>query len=112
MGADGLGTGQAALFWSLSLVTAVLMGFWAAAVGRRNGRSYGACFLLGFLLGIIGVIVVYLLGRASSTGASPGKERPHGEAARHRACSCCGNLVPAEDDWCGYCGAGPGGAPK
>lgn len=39
----------------------LLMGFWASSVTAKKGRSAGAGWGLGLLLGIIGVVIAYCL---------------------------------------------------
>lgn len=81
------------------------MGYWAGRIGARNNRSFGFCFLLGFLLGLIGVLIVYLIGQEGATnkGTPAGKERGSGGERRHRVCGKCGRLIPADSRFCEYC---------
>jgi hypothetical protein len=98
--------------WILALAASVLLGYWAGRVGIRNGRSFGLCFLLGFLLGLIGVLIVYVIGPARD--ARTGLYRASGEAgpvkgsgqSRLKVCHYCEKLIPYEASYCQYCGEG------
>lgn len=35
--------------------------FWAATIGNRKGKNYSLCFLIGLLLGPIGVVAMVLM---------------------------------------------------
>jgi hypothetical protein len=104
----GSGSGYTVFLWILSLAVTLLMGYWAGRVGFRNGRSFGLCFLVGFLLGIIGVLVIYLVGRKSGAAyPSPPRQRggkgPGDTGRSHRVCSHCGNIIPSDSEFCEYC---------
>ena len=43
------------------LVAGVVFGFWASSIGKKKGRSAGWCFVWGFFLGLIGLIIVLCL---------------------------------------------------
>ena len=108
MSDGGLGSGYLALLWALSLAVAVLMGIWAGRVGERSKRSFGMCFLLGFFLGIIGVLIVYLISRprtarSPANGPDPRGARPEASGRKHVVCPRCGNLIPGEAESCEYC---------
>jgi len=98
--------------WIFALAASVLLGYWAGRVGMRNGRSFGLCFLLGFLLGIIGVLIVYVIGPARDARTDP--YRASGEAGpaegpwqrRLKVCPYCEKFIPYEAAYCQYCGAG------
>ena len=101
------------LIWLAALALNVLIGYWAGMVGRRNGRSFGLCFCLGFFLGLIGVLTVYLIGPARDSRPAPCGVVPtpgHGPPPapyqqRTMVCGQCGKLVEGSARFCPYCGA-------
>ncbi len=44
-----------------ALVLAIIMGTWAGAVAAGKGRSMQAWFLVGFLVPVIGLVIIYIL---------------------------------------------------
>ncbi|MBU4194743.1 MAG: zinc ribbon domain-containing protein [Actinobacteria bacterium] len=109
---DGMTLGLV-IVWLAALAVNVLIGYWAGKVGQRNGRSFALCFCLGFFLGLIGVLVVYLIGPGYDSRPAPyGVAPPPGygpppdpHQQRTRVCGQCGKLVEGSARFCGYCGA-------
>ncbi|MBU4173918.1 MAG: zinc ribbon domain-containing protein [Actinobacteria bacterium] len=101
------------LIWLAALALNVLIGYWAGKVGRRNGRSFGLCFCLGFFLGLIGVLIVYVIGpaydsRPAPYGVAPPPDQcppPDPYQQRTMVCGQCGKLVERSARFCPYCGA-------
>jgi hypothetical protein len=108
---NNLSTGALTYMWIFALAASILLGYWAARVGVRNGRSFGLCFLLGFLLGLIGVLIVYVIGPVRDAGRAPYRTRDTGIPTREpgekrlKVCQHCEKLIPYEAAYCQYCGA-------
>lgn len=76
----------------LALVFAIVCGVFSAAIARSNGRSAVSYFVLGFVLGIVGVLVTAVLGRST---APP---RGWGSVDCPR-CNTRQNVAPSEDEF-------------
>lgn len=109
---NNLSTGTMIYMWIFALAASILLGYWAGKVGVRNGRSFGACFLLGFLLGLIGVLIVYVIGQTRGTRTIPNRAshetgpETEQEERRFKVCPFCEKLIPCAAEYCQYCGEG------
>ena len=108
---NNLPTGALIYIWVFALAASVLLGYWAGRVGARNGRSFGLCFMIGFLLGLIGVLIVYVIGPAQDARMDPnrtpvegGHTSEQGER-RLKVCPHCEKIIPYGTMRCQYCGA-------
>jgi len=118
-----ISTGLIIGIWIVSFLINLLIAFWAGKVGERNGRSFWLCALVGFFLGLIGVLIVYLMGPSYNTGGAyrniptdqyqqppqytglPEPPPEFAEPPRTKVCTLCGKLVEGEATFCQYCGA-------
>jgi uncharacterized membrane protein YeaQ/YmgE (transglycosylase-associated protein family) len=77
----------------------LLCGFVAAAIYQRKGRSGLAAFIVGVLLGPIGVILA-LLSSTNQEGVEE-KQLKNGEMKK---CPHCAELIKMDANVCRYCG--------
>ena len=62
MNADaGIAAGGMMIIWVFAIVINIAIAMWGASVTERNGRGKALGFVLGWFLGIVGVIVAYLI---------------------------------------------------
>lgn len=86
----------------IQLIVAVGMGFWAKSICEKKGRSPGWGFVLGFILGIFGVIIASLL--------KPTEEmlsRPSTPKADETTCPHCLEIIKVGASVCKHCGKDP-----
>jgi hypothetical protein len=103
------------------LVAWCFFGYWGGTIARRKGYSFGLGFAVGFFGGIIGIVVLYLIKPSrQSVGKTqyppyppqqhyqqppPQYGPPQGPPPPNKVCQQCFNLVPADSQFCSYCGA-------
>ena len=105
---NGLSTGVALLVWLAVLAIWACFGLLGGHMARQYGYAYWIGFLIGFFGGIIGILVLWLIGRSRADDARrraqygqppyppwPGYGPPNaGPGANpHAVCPNCRNLV-------------------
>jgi len=76
----------------------IICGFIAAAIYKNKGRSAGAAFIVGVLLGPIGIILVLL--SSNDTAALERQQLATGQAKK---CPHCGEMIRPEATICRFC---------
>jgi len=87
--------------WLIFLVligVRVVMGIWSYKVGKRKGQELVG-LLMGILLGLLGLILVYVLPDKSAK-TPPAQTYGPGQTK----CPHCSRTVPANSRFCPYCG--------
>lgn len=104
-------------FWIIGMAFYVACVVWAYKIGKKKGRP-GMGLLLGFLLGWIGVIIMYFAikdesGALASSGSAATTTDPscaHTSSYRSTSskktvtCKHCSRQAPADGRFCPYCG--------
>ena len=78
----------------------LLFGIVSGFVARKKGRSGCGWFLLGVLLGPIGLILAF----AASSRKEPSDVAAAEPAPAMRACPSCGELIAQDAEKCRFCG--------
>jgi ribosomal protein L40E len=84
----------------IGLLAWLLFGIVSAVVARNKGRSGCGWFVLGVLLGPIGLILAF---GVRSRKEPPAVVAPE-PAPSLKACPSCGELIPEDAEKCGFCG--------
>ena len=84
----------------LQLAIAVIMGFWAKSIYTKKGRSPGWGFVIGFILGIIGVIICSVVKPAEGYRADPATLKTDETTCPH-----CLETIKIGAKVCKHCGA-------
>jgi len=109
--ADTAGSSLSLFIWVLIIGVGVLYGFWGGHIARNCGLDYWIGFIVGLLGGLIGILVLWLVGRDRIKKNKPVPERGQPEAGHIRqrqalkVCDRCGKLVESGATFCQYCGA-------
>lgn len=92
---------------SVSVLVWLGCAFYAGGLARNNGRSYNMWFLVGFLLGPVGLLITWLYFQLSGE-----RHQRHRHSVGRRSdipemvkCPRCGQSVPTSFDCCQFCGA-------
>lgn len=81
------------------LVIALVCAFVAGKIHASKGRKYDDGFVIGFFLGIIGVIIVAIL-PVNEKGVEQGKLKD----GTSKKCPYCSEIIKTEATVCRYCG--------
>ena len=57
--------------WIVLMVVAILFGWGSGTIARNKGYSFGLFFVIGFFLGLIGLIVALLIPRRTAPAPPP-----------------------------------------
>jgi len=49
----------------LSIAVAGLMGYWCFTIARKNGRSTTLAGFMGFIFGLMAVLIYYIIGKTA-----------------------------------------------
>jgi hypothetical protein len=88
------------VFWVSVVYWAITWGLAAALVAQRMNREAVGPFLLGALLGPMGVLIVALTPQPRSAGEAP---PPASGRSRFVRCGACGRETRSKDKVCPYC---------
>jgi hypothetical protein len=116
-------------FYIVMLLISGLVGYWGGRLARDKGYSFALGFAIGFFGGFLGILILYLINPAARrteryapmqyyepppaeynpvleapTGVPPYPPPPQA-APLNKVCQQCTNLVPADAQFCTYCGA-------
>jgi hypothetical protein len=87
-----------------TLIVGALIGLWGMKVWRDKGGSAVVGFVLGFFLGLVGMIIVFLAtpSKASSVGDAPSqytRECPHCRKQMRRDANVCPHCQRESEAW-------------
>lgn len=83
----------------VSGIVGVICALIGGGICQSKGRSFGEGFLLGLLLGIIGIIIVAVLPTNNA-----GLEKKNITDGTSKKCPYCAELIKSEARVCRYCG--------
>jgi len=88
-------------------------GYWGATIAHKKQYSFWLGFVVGFLGGILGIVVLYIIRpnkkrpanphSGERTGYDPAPTGAKGAPRRTKVCNMCGNLVEGKEQYCPYC---------
>jgi MFS family permease len=90
----GLGLMMCCIVGIIPLIISILIGWWMSKDATKRGKSGGLWFIIGFFLGLLGLII-WLVIRPPIGGEKP--------AGSDRRCPNCGRTIPMDARACPYC---------
>jgi hypothetical protein len=97
----------------LLVVAWFAFGYWGATIAVKKQYNFWLGFVVGFLGGILGIIVLYIIHpNKNSLAPPPSRDRKgydpaptgvKGAPRRTKVCNMCGNLVEGKEQYCPYC---------
>lgn len=92
-------SGMIYLYIIVGLIFGVIFGFIGKKISVDKGRSPGEGFALGFFLGVIGLIIIFLQSRNLEA-----IEQSNIASGLYKKCPYCAEVIKSEAVICKYCG--------
>jgi hypothetical protein len=106
--AETMSTGTAILMYTLFICAWFAFGYWGGAIAKKKGYGFPLGFAVGFIGGILGILVLYIIRDKEiqqGLGKADGRAGGDAEPRRVKVCHQCTKLVEGDAEFCRYCGA-------